>query len=117
MAATTQRNRLNPLPSLIHASAHDAAARRAREAGREAWNRADYIAACDTQERLTRACYCRPWDLPGSDWPFVRFQCATEMQRAGDFHLGSDFNAVNAIIDLCVPPPVELWPHVAEARS
>lgn len=90
---------LMPLPSFIRASGHDAAANRMRAACRKKWNRGDWNAMCGELDRLIRACYGRPTDAADSEWPFVRFSIAENLERAGHFHLDSDFDAISAFID------------------
>ncbi len=90
---------INPLPSLIRASAWDAAAQAARDAGRKAWSRTDYNRAVATQNRLVRACYGRKGDKSNSPWPFIRFSVAEQLQREGHFTLDSDFKLISAFID------------------
>jgi hypothetical protein len=99
MPRTVTSNAVNPLPSLIRASAWDAADQRMRKAGRKVWSRADYNAAAAMQERLTLACYGRKWDRPGSNLPFLRFQIAEQYERNGEFNIKSDFAAVSEAID------------------
>lgn len=89
---------INPLPSLIQASSHDAAATRAREAGRKAWNRADYNEAARTSERLIRQCYSRRTDKD-KNLAKLRFSIACQMQREGQFDLDSNFDQVMQTID------------------
>lgn len=96
------RNALNPLPSLIRASAQDAVTMRKQRAGKglsTPWTRADYNHAAATQERLVLACYGRPYDRTGSKLPFIRFQIAEQYERNGEFTLSSDFEAVSEAID------------------
>lgn len=106
---------INPLPSLLHASATDAGNARMRAAGRKAWSRGDYNECARTIHRLIDACYARPWDLPGDEWRYIRVNVARELEKRGLFTLDSDFAEICTIIDLNVPPPRELWPHVGEA--
>lgn len=93
------RNTIIPLPSLIRASAWDAGSNSMRKAGRTKWSRVDRQAAADTQDRLIRACYGREWDRPTSNLPFIRFQIAEQMQKAGRFTLDSDFREICEDID------------------
>lgn len=88
-----------PLPSLLRASMHDAAANSMRAAGRAQWNDDDWNAMCATSDRLIRACYGRSWDKPGSDWPAVRFGVAERLQRDGHFDLSSNFDDICDMID------------------
>jgi hypothetical protein len=99
---STARNALNPLPSLIRASAWDAVTWRKHKRGRKfsaPWTKADANHAAETQERLVRACYGRPWDREGSPLPFIRFQIAEQYEKAGEFTLTSDFAAISDAID------------------
>lgn len=96
---------LNPLPSLIRASAHDAAAASARKACRKAWSRADYNAACETQNRLIRACYGRS-DDSDERLCFIRFQIAEQFEREGRFGLDTPMVKVHRAIDLVMSAPV-----------
>lgn len=91
-------NGMNPLPSLLRASAWDAANQRMRDAGRSKWTRGDYNEAARTQERLIRACYGYASDQD-KNIVYIRFQIAESLQRSGHFHLKSDFNEVLAYID------------------
>ena len=50
---------MNPLPSLIRASAHDAGSRSMRAAGRTKWNDDDWNAMVAEQDRLIAATYGR----------------------------------------------------------
>jgi hypothetical protein len=93
---------INPLPSLIRASAWDAGNFRMRKAGRSKWNRGDFNEAARTQNRLIRACYCRELDGPDDNWCFIRFQIAESLQRAGHFDLKTPMTTVHKMIDLAV---------------
>lgn len=96
---------MNPLPSLLRASAWDAANRQAREAGRKAWNEDDYNLACETQERLFKSCYGRPGDNQ-PELCYIRAQIADAWHRAG--HIGLDSNwpsVIDAIEDAMNAPP------------
>ena len=99
-----------PLPSLIRASAWDAANSRMRKGGRKTWSRGDYNAACDTQERLTRACYGRAGEDVTSNWCYIRFQIAERMEKGGLFRLDSDFDEVSATIDEIIAAPMSAAP-------
>jgi len=92
-------NAMNPLPSLLRASAFDAANMRMRAAGRTKWNRDDYNEAARTQERLIRACYGRAGDDNNPNMVYIRFQVAAQLERAGHLHLSSDMTAVHKYID------------------
>lgn len=105
--ARQNRNAMNPLPTLIRASAWDAASARMRAAGRTKWNRADYNEAARTQERLVRACYERPGDGKDSPRCYIRFQIAQQMQEAGHFTLYSDFQSVIDAIEECLDVPMK----------
>lgn len=89
---------MNPLPSLLRASAWDAANARMRAAGRSKWTRGDYNEAARTQERLIRACYGRKSDQD-KNIVYIRFQIAEQMQREGLFDLQSDMTAVHEYIE------------------
>lgn len=99
MAKSTGRNTVNPLPSLLRASAWDAGNQSAAKAGRKVWDREDYNAAAATQERLTLSCYGRLWDRHGSKLAFVRFAIAESMEKQGHFTLSSDFAEISDWID------------------
>lgn len=90
---------MNPLPSLIRASAQDAANMQMRKACRKAWSRADADRAAEVQERLVRACYGRPGDHNQPDTCFIRFQIAEQMERRGEFNLKSKTSEILAAID------------------
>lgn len=90
---------LNPLPSLIRASAHDAANKRMCAAGRSKWTRGDFNHAVAVQEKLICTCYGKPDDDKNSRLPFLRFSIAEQMQQEGLFCLASDFAEVSEIID------------------
>lgn len=92
-------NIVAPLPSLIRASAQDAANAQMRKACRKAWNEDDWNLAAATQERLIRSCYGRPGDHNQPNSCFIRFQIAEQMERRGEFHLRSDLAVVNAAIE------------------
>lgn len=91
--------KMTPLPSLIRASAQDAANMQMRRDGRSAWSEDDYNLACSTQERLIRACYGKPSDHNDPNRCYIRFGIAERMQRDGTFHLKSDYDAVLAEIE------------------
>lgn len=95
---------LNPLPSLLRASAQDAANMQMRAAGRSKWSDDDYNHACETQERLIRACYGRPGDHNEPRMVYIRFQIAEAMERKGLFKLNSDMQQINAQIDATLAP-------------
>jgi hypothetical protein len=92
------QNGMNPLPSLLRASAWDAANMRMRAAGRSKWTRGDYNEAARTQERLIRACYGRKSDQD-KNVVYIRFQIAEQLERSGHLHLRSDMTAVHEYID------------------
>jgi hypothetical protein len=94
---TNVRNAMNPLPSLIRASARDAACSRMRTAGRKVWNRADYNEAARTQHRLIKVCYRLKGDK--GDERFIRFAIAEQMQRDRYIDLYSDWPKVMAVIE------------------
>jgi hypothetical protein len=97
--AKKSNNAMNPLPSLVRASAWDAANMRMRAAGRSKWNRDDYNEAARTQERIIRTCYGRKSDEKNSNVVYIRFQIAEQLERAGHFDLWSDVTKVHAYID------------------
>lgn len=97
---------LNPLPSLIRASAHDVGNLSMRKAGREVWCRKDYNEACRTQERLIRACYGRASDHNNPNIVYIRFSIAEAMQRQGLFNLASDVRKIHAQIDAILEPEI-----------
>jgi hypothetical protein len=82
MAKTATTSSMNPLPSLIRASAWDAGNAHMAKAGRKIWSRADYSAAGDEQERLLRACYERAADTDPRE-AYCRFGYAEAMEKAG----------------------------------
>ena|SRR6185503_13455940 len=92
MAKSSASGTMNPLPSLIRASAWDAANARMRAADRTKWTRGDYNHGAREQERLLTACFSRP-DDPDERLKYIRFSYAEAMQEAGlltlytkDFH-------------------------------
>lgn len=90
---------INPVPSLIRASAQDAANAQMRRNGRSAWDESDAALACETQDRLVRSAYGRPSDHNDPNLCFLRFQVAERMERRGDFSLRSTLEQINAAID------------------
>lgn len=91
--------RINPLPSLIRASAWDAGNTNMRDAGRKVWNAEDRDAAAQTQERLIRACYSRAWDNSISKRCYIRFSMAEQAERDGTFDLKTNFKKLSTLID------------------
>lgn len=89
---------INPLPSLIRASAFDAANMRIHKEGRSKWNDDDWNAMCDTQERLITACYGKKDDTD-PNIKYIRFGIAEQMQREGLFTLRSKVADVFAVIE------------------
>lgn len=69
--------KMNPLPSLLRASAQDAGNVSMRKAGRKVWSRADLEAAADELSNLIATCYGE--GVVGS----IRFGYAEAMQKAG----------------------------------
>lgn len=105
--------RVNPLPSLIRASAEDSANAAMRKAGRTAWSRSDYNTAGKTQERLVRACYGRSADKD-QDLCYIRFGVAERFQKDGYIAIDSDWTKVMGAIDeLIAGRPVRLVGEVA----
>ena len=94
MSTTT----VNPLPSLLRASAEDEANRAMRKAGRSAWSRSDYNVACEKQECLIRSCYGRDTDKD-PNFCYIRFGVAEQLQRDGYIGLRSDWKQVMEGID------------------
>jgi len=92
-------NSMNPLPSLIRASATNTANMAMRKGSRSAWSSEDYDVACETQERLIRACYGRDGDHNEPNRCYIRFSIAEALERNGLFKLKSDMKEVNATID------------------
>lgn len=90
---------MNPLPSLIRASAHDAASRRMRAENRSKWNEGDWDLMCETQERLIRNLYGKDTDSNQPDMCFLRFQIAERLERAGQFRLDSKVPEIFARIE------------------
>jgi hypothetical protein len=85
---------LQPLPSLIRASAWDAGNASMRAGHRQAWNEDDYNASVDTFDRLLAACY--GGIEPKHRW---RFTMAEMLQKAGYLDLYQHIDEFNAIID------------------
>lgn len=90
---------LNPLPSLIRASAHDAGSMNMRANGRKKWNDDDWNAMCETQDRLIRNIYGKPQDHNEPNWCFIRFQIAEQMEKRGEFGLKSGLKEILRHID------------------
>ena len=84
---------INPLPSLLRASAQDAGNRRMRSQCRHKWDEGDWNKAAATFNRLRSACY--------GDGPegCIKFQIAEELQKAG--HLTLDMKGADlfALVD------------------
>lgn len=89
-------NALLPLPSLLRASAQDAASARMRKAGRTAWSRTDYNEAVRTLNRLCAVHYGK--GIRGA----YRFQVAEELERAGELFLSMPTEWFVAAIDVAV---------------
>jgi len=96
--AKAKSNAMNPLPSLIRASAWDAGDRSMRAGNRKAWSRKDYNAAAREQDRLIKGCYGRPTDTD-ERMACIRFSVATELQHKRMFDLSSDCDEVMKQID------------------
>ena len=102
MGIETRREQMSaiaPLPSLIRASAHDAASMSMRAAGRTKWNDDDWNAMCETQERLIRACYGRESDHNQPNMCYIRFSVAEALQNQGVFTLKSKPAEIMKMID------------------
>lgn len=95
---------MNPLPSLLQASAWDAANESMRAGGRTAWNEDDFSAACVEKEELIAVCYSRPGDTDERT-KYVRFGIATSLQQQGYFNLASNYNEVLDWIDAYIENP------------
>lgn len=93
--------KINPLPSLLRASAWDAANAQMRKNNRKAWNEDDYNLACQTQENLIRGCYARPGDNQ-PEIRYIRFQIAEAWEKAGYIGLDSDWPEVLKAIETAV---------------
>lgn len=93
---------VNPLPSLIRASAWDAANMQMRAENRQKWNEDDYNMAASTQERLIRACYNSESDANEPNMCYIRFGVAEAMERSGQFHLQSKMADIHRAIDEAV---------------
>ena len=108
--ATQSRNAMNPLPSLIKASAFDAANMRMMHEGRKQWNGDDWNAMCETQERLISACYGRPSDSD-PHIKYLRFSVAAQLEKQGDFTLYStraEVKHIMAWIDEYLAGPMQV---------
>lgn len=70
-----------------------------RKAGRAAWSLGDRNEAARTHNRLVLACYGKPTDPAESPLPFVRFQVAEALERAGRFTLASKMPDIYRQID------------------
>lgn len=90
---------VNPLPSLLRASAWDAGNSRMRKAGRSAWSLGDRNEAARTHNRLVRSCYGKAADPKGSPLAFIRFGIAEALQRDGRFTLTSKMADIHRMID------------------
>jgi hypothetical protein len=101
VAQRQSRNAINPLPSLIQASAFDAANMRMVHDGRKQWNDDDWNAMCETQERLVTQLYGRETDSD-PNIKYVRFSTAAQLEKQGDFTLHStpaEIKHISAWID------------------
>jgi hypothetical protein len=95
---------MNPLPSLLRASAWDAGNISMRTHGREKWNEDDWNAAAATQERLIKACYGRDEDHNEPNRCYLRFGVAERMEKSRRFQLDSDLSAIMREIDGALNP-------------
>jgi hypothetical protein len=100
----TTRNALNALPSLINASAKDAANMQMRQAGRTIWDESDYNLAAQTQHRLMQACYGFSGD--GPHMAAIRYAIAVHWERGGHIDLYSDWDDVLGQINEAIAQPV-----------
>lgn len=96
--ARQNRNTMNPLPSLLRASAQDAGNQQMRDANRKKWSNKDWNMAAATQERLVRACYALPTDTDDK-LCYIRFSIAESWQRQGCIDLYSDWSLVMTEIE------------------
>lgn len=96
--AGNMSNAMNPLPSLLRASAFDAANMNMRANGRTKWNDDDWNVMCDTQDRLVAGCYGKIGDNQ-PNMKFIRFQIAEHAEKLGEIGLRSDWAKVLAAID------------------
>lgn len=95
---------MNPLPSLLRASAFDAGNMHMRANGRAKWNDDDWNVMCDTQDRLITGCYGKPGDNE-PQMKFIRFQIAEQAERRGEINLQSNWSDVLTAIDAALQEP------------
>lgn len=88
---------MNPLPSLIRASAWDAGNLSMHNAGRTKWDWTDFTVASAEHERLLGLAYARPNDERHDR--YLRFQIAEQMERAGLFTSTSLMTDIHRQID------------------
>lgn len=91
---------MNPLPSLIRASAWDAGNLNMYNAGRTKWDWNDFTVASAEHERLLGLAYARPNDQRHDR--YLRFQIAEQMERAGLFTQASAMADIHRQIDLAL---------------
>lgn len=91
---------MNPLPSLIRASAWDAGNLNMHNAGRSQWDWSDFTVASAEHERLVGLAYARPNDERHER--YIRFQIAEQMERAGLFTSTSLMTDIHRQIDLAM---------------
>ncbi len=90
-------NTMNPLPSLIRASAWDAGNASMHKAGRTKWDWSDFTVASAEHERLVGLAYARPNDERHDR--YIRFQIAEQMEQAGLFTSTSSMTDIHRQID------------------
>jgi hypothetical protein len=88
---------MNPLPSLIRASAWDAGNLSMHNAGRTKWDWTDFTVASAEHERLLGLAYARPNDERHDR--YIRFQIAEQMEQAGLFTSTSLMTDIHRQID------------------
>ncbi|WP_020696569.1 hypothetical protein [Reyranella massiliensis] len=88
---------MNPLPSLIRASAWDAGNHNMHNAGRSKWDWNDFTVASAEHERLVGLAYARPNDQRHDR--YIRFQIAEQMEQAGLFTSTSLMTDIHRQID------------------
>ena len=96
---------MNPLPSLIRASATDAANMQMRAAGRSAWSEDDYDLAASTLERLITSCYGREGENQ-QEMKYIRFGVAEQAEKRGEIGLRSNWADVMARIECALSGPM-----------
>ncbi len=93
-------NTMNPLPSLIRASAWDAGNASMHKGGRTKWDWSDFTVASAEHERLVGLSYARPNDERHDR--YIRFQIAEQMEQAGLFTSKSSMTDIHRQIDVAL---------------